>query len=163
MNVRDYWQSLAARERFVAVFGGAFLMLVVGYVTVHEPLMGKLAQTRATLAAEIVTLESLQDTLAAAKELRGRAPTKTALPSGQSAISFVNESASEFSLAQHIRRIVPGGDTLSVVMEAAPFDAVMAWLTSLARAHHLHVSRLSVERVSSATGAVNLNLVFEMP
>lgn len=160
MMMREYWENLAGRERVALAIGAGILCLALFYVMVHEPLHNNLARARTTLNAEVETLAQLESTVAAAGQLRAGVAADTRLPDGQSPVAFINSSAAAFSVESYIRQITPRGNLLTVVMEAAPFDDVAAWLADLARKYNLHVSRVSLDRVNGANGAVNLNLVF---
>ena len=76
-------------------------------------------------------------------------------PNGESLLVIVDRSARESGLAGALSGSEPGGaGSLSVRLEKAPFDALMAWLARLAQQNGVVVDSATIEK-AGAPGLVN--------
>ena len=141
------------RERRMLLIGGAALLLIVIF-GILVPLDRSVSHAQQRLAKKRVDLAWMQSV---APELAGSAPPPAA--SGESLLLIVDRSARESGLAKALAGSEPGsGGSLSIRLEKAPFDALVAWLARLSQQNGVTVESATVEK-AGAPGLVNAAIV----
>jgi len=144
---------LAPRERRMVFLGGglALVLLVFGVLV---PLDRSVAHAQQRLAKKHADLAWMQSV---APEIAASAPPPAA--TGESLLVIVDRSAREAGLANSLAGSEPGASgSLSVRLEKAPFDALIAWLARLAQQNGVAVDSATIER-AGAPGQVNAAIV----
>lgn len=155
MNIRDWYASLAERERRTVLTGAvvAIVLLVVGGVW----------QLHAARSAASARVETKRADLA---WMQAVAPRVQAMPRGQSSESLpllVDRTARDAGLAQALSGADPAGSGgLRVRFEAASFDALVTWLARVQQERGLVVESASVDGTDTE-GLVNASLVLRGP
>jgi general secretion pathway protein M len=145
--------SLSARERRM-VIGAAVLAVVLLIFGILVPLDRSVAHAQARLAKKKADLTWMQGVAPQFATL-GPAPAS----SGESLLVIVDRSAREAGLAGSLSGSEPGASgSLSVRLEKAPFDALVAWLGRLAQQNGVSVDSATIEK-SGAPGLVNAAIV----
>jgi general secretion pathway protein M len=145
--------ALSGRERRMLMAGGALAaaILVFGILI---PLDHSVARAQERLAKKHADLAWMQSV---APELAATAPPPAA--SGESLLVIIDRSARESGLAGALSGSEPGGPgSLSVRLEKAPFDTLVAWLARLAQQNGVTVDSATIEK-SGAPGLVNAAIV----
>ena len=145
--------SLSARERRMLVPAAvlAVLLLIFGILV---PLDRSVAHAQARLAKKKADLTWMQGAAPQFATL-GPAPASSA----ESLLVIVDRSARESGLAGSLSGSEPGASgSLSVRLEKAPFDALVAWLGRLAQQNGVSVDSATIEK-SGAPGLVNAAIV----
>jgi general secretion pathway protein M len=139
-----WWSGLSPRERILVGTLGALLALVVLVYGVVKPLQA----ARADAVADIRTYETLNARIRAAGSLGAPAgpPPRTGTPE-----TIVATSAQGFALQPAVQP-VPSG--VRATFTDASYDAVVNWMTDLARTSSLTATRVELRR-GSAAGRVN--------
>jgi general secretion pathway protein M len=145
--------ALSPRERRMLLIGAiaAVAILIFGVLI---PLDRSVAHAQQRLAKKRADLSWMQSV----------APQIGLLPpvsagGGESLLVIVDRSAREAGLASALAGSEPGGPgNLSVRLEKAPFDALIAWLTRLAQQNGVTVDSAVIEK-TGAPGLVNANIV----
>lgn len=160
--MKDWFDNLEARERWMVAAGAAFVVIVVFIVGIVRPLNRGTRQAEERVQAKTQLLEDLR---AAQAELRARGPgsTKTAVRSNESLYVIVDRSTRAKGLAGALKRNQPVGDSgIRVRLEDASFDQVLAWLGTLRESYGLTIVNASFNG-SSQPGLVTASLVLERP
>jgi len=145
--------ALSPRERRM-VFGGAALALALLIFGVLLPLDRGVAHAQQRLAKKHADLAWMQSV---APEIAASAPPPAA--TGESLLVVVDRSARESGLASSLAGSEPGAPgSLSVRLEKAPFDALVAWLARLAQQNGVTVDSATIER-AGGPGLVNAAIV----
>lgn len=153
--MRDWFASLAPRERKSVLGAGALVVVVVVYIAVIEPLIEHRAMLERGVAAQRELVTWMRGV---AGELDAGAPVSDA---GGSLFAVVDRSVRGTALAGAVQRVQPEGTgTVRVWLDGADFDELVRWVAALDRRHGIGVSSLSVER-GPAPGAVNVRLTLE--
>jgi general secretion pathway protein M len=149
----ESFAALSARERRMVLVGGG-LALVLFIFGVLVPLDRSVAHVQARLAKKHADLTWMQSV---APELAASAPPPAA--SGESLLVIVDRSAREAGLASSLAGSEPGASgSLSVRLEKAPFDTLVAWLTRLTQQNGVSVDSATIEK-TGAPGLVNAAIV----
>ena len=145
--------ALSPRERRLVVAGGvvAALLLVIGILI---PLDRSVAHAQQRLAKKHADLTWMQSV---APELAASAPPPQA--TGESLLVIIDRSARESGLAGALAGSEPGGaGTLSLRLEKAPFDTLVAWLARLAQQNGVRVESATIDKAGEP-GMVNAAIV----
>jgi general secretion pathway protein M len=149
----ESFAALSARERRMVLVGSglAVVLLIFGVLV---PLDRSVAHAQARLAKKHADLTWMQSV---APELAASTPPPAA--SGESLLVIVDRSAREAGLASSLAGSEPGAaGTLSVRLEKAPFDTLVAWLTHLTQQNGVSVDSATIEK-TGAPGLVNAAIV----
>jgi type II secretory pathway component PulM len=148
-----WFAGLSLREQRI-VQGGALLVPVLLIVGVLLPLDRSVAQTHQRLLKKRNDLAWMQ----------GVAPELAASPqppsaAGESLLVIVDRSARESGLAGALAGSEPAGPGgLSLRLQKAPFDTLIAWLARLAQQNGIRVDSATIDG-AGAPGLVNAAVV----
>lgn len=156
--MKAWWESLQSRERWLVKLGIAVSLAFFGWLLVLRPLsvaQVRLSQSVATLEQQVATAQGQVAAILAARNAGlGSAPRA----SGRSLMALTDASAREAGLGTALKRIQPEGETeVKIEMEAADFDALVAWLERLDVSEGVVISEWSVDR-ALAPGVVNARM-----
>jgi len=146
-------ERLSERDRRILLIGSlaALALLIFGILI---PLDRSVARERAKLTQKRADLAWMQSV---APELASSAPPPSA--TGESLLVIIDRSARESGLASAITGSEPGAaGSLSIRLEKAPFDTLIAWLARLSQQNGVYVDSATIEK-GGAPGLVNAALV----
>jgi general secretion pathway protein M len=153
-RLRSWWAGLAERERRVLGGGGIALALIVLYTGAWEPLAAAQQRRALDLQAARAMAVQLEDLAAVA----GRGAPRTVQGAGQSLLAIVDQSRKATAITKPPTRLQPEGDnTVRVVLEDVPFDALVRWLADLQMRYGVRVDNADIER-ESGPGLVSARL-----
>jgi general secretion pathway protein M len=145
--------ALSARERRMLI-GSAVLVVILLVFGVLVPLDRSVAHAQQRLAKKHADLTWMQSV---APEITAAGPPPGA--TGESLLVIIDRSARESGLANSLAGSEPGAPgSLSVRLEKAPFDTLIAWLARLAQQNGVTVDSATIEK-AGAPGLVNAALV----
>lgn len=152
-SAAQWFAALSQRERRIVQVGAALvpLLLVFGVLL---PLDRSVAQTHERLVKKRNDLAWMQ----------GVAPELAASPqppsaAGESLLVIVDRSARESGLSGSLAGSEPAGPGgLSLRLQKAPFDTLIAWLARLAQQNGIRVDSATIDS-AGAPGLVNAALV----
>jgi len=152
-SLLDSYAALSMRERRM-VLGGVIAAVAIFIFGILVPLDRSVAHAQQRLAKKHADLVWMQGV---APEIAASAPPPAA--NGESLLVIVDRSARESGLGSALSGSEPGGPgTLSVRLEKAPFDALIAWLARLAQQNGVAVDSATIEK-AGAPGLVNAAIV----
>lgn len=93
-----------------------------------------------------------------APEIRA-AGGQVAADTGEAPVVLVDRVGREAGLANALRGTQPNGAGVRVQLEAAPFDTLITWLSTLDEQHGLAVESITVDR-AARPGIVNASITF---
>ena len=159
--MRDWFESLEARERVFVAAGAAFVVLALVYAFVWLPL----DRHQQRLAANVASWERSIAELAPLKALAagGAAPVPSSIGGGQTPVVIVDQTLRARGLDGALQRSQPTtSDGIRVEFEDVAFDELVLWLGDLNRQFSMQVSSGSVSAASRAEpGRVNATLTLE--
>jgi general secretion pathway protein M len=149
----ERYAALSERERRMLLLGALALALIIVF-GILVPLDRSVAKAQQRLQKKHEDLAWMQSV---APELAGTAPPPAA--SGESLLLIVDRSARESGLAKSLAGSEPGGTgNLSVRLEKAPFDTLVAWLARLSQQNGVTVESATLEKAGTP-GLVNAAIV----
>ncbi len=148
----ESFAALSARERrlVLGALALAALLLVLGVLI---PLDRSVAHAQDRLAHKRADLSWMQGV---APELAAATPPPAA--TGESLLVIIDRSARETGLGGALTSEPAGPGSLSVRLQKAPFDTLIAWLGRLAQQNGVRVESATIER-ADAPGLVNAAIV----
>lgn len=148
--VMMWWEARAPRERLLLAVLLIVLAVWLIVVAVWQPLQSARQHLGDQIARHDRALSVLQSQpVTAAPET---------VTDGRPLANVITDSVGAFQLT--IRRLEPEGSRVRVVLEDAPFDAVILWLETVQRDQGLRVSEIEMTR-RPAPGVVNAVLALE--
>ncbi len=149
----QWFTELSGREQRI-VQAGAVVVLLIFVMGVLLPLDRSVAQARQRLTkkgTDLAWMQGVASELAAAPQ-----PASTA---GESLLVIVDRSARESGLAGSLAGSEPAGPGgLSLRLQKAPFDALVAWLARLAQQNGIRVDSATIDSAGSP-GLVNAAVI----
>jgi general secretion pathway protein M len=152
-RLAQWFTGLSERERRI-VQAGAVVVLLLFVIGVLLPLDRSVAQAHQRLAKKSRDLAWMQ----------GVAPELAAAPqppsaAGESLLVIVDRSARESGLAGSLAGSEPAGPGgLSLRLQKAPFDMLVAWLARLAQQNGIRVDSATIDGAGTP-GLVNAAIV----
>jgi type II secretory pathway component PulM len=149
----DAYAALSQRDRRLAI-AGALMLIGIVLFSVLIPLDRAVAHARTRLEQKRTDLAWMQTV--AVPALRN-APAPNA--NGESLLVLVDRSTREARLDTAMRGSDQGAaGSLSLRLEKAPFDALVAWLARLAQQNGVVIDSATIEKTGD-TGLVNAAIV----
>lgn len=156
--MKEWYRSLARRERRALLLAAAVLSMGLIYVAVVEPLPTRLDQSRSRLHAQQTLLEWMQKASKEAEHLRGSAAARPLRAADQSVLAVIDRTTRRAGLKDSVKRLVPETeDTVRVWMEGASFDRLIAWLAGLSEQYGIENTNIAVNR-EDEPGLVRANM-----
>lgn len=161
--IAAWWQALAERERRMLAAGALVVALLLGWAFVWHPLALARDELQARVARERVDLAWMQQTAGEVATLRAKGARGQVDRQGKSLFALADATARGAGLASSLKRVEPTGSrSVRVSFESANFDALIAWVDSLARDYGVQATDVSADRVEGI-GLVNARVVLEEP
>ncbi len=146
-GLRGYWDGLSPRDQRVLAIGIVFVVLVILWLAVWEPLRSARDHARVRLAASTKDLSMMRELAPQLQAMTARA--STAAVDGRSLLVLVDATARASEVADGLLRVEPvAGEQVRVYFESVGFDALMTWLTELDSRHGARVQELSINRAA---------------
>lgn len=156
--MREWWEGLGTRERFIAIAGSLVLVPFLFWLLVWRPLAGGVTRLDHEVASQRENVLWMQTAAAELQRLRGSSGQAAAGLGGRSLLAVVDQSARSAGLGNGLKRIEPdSADAVRVRLEGVSFDALVQWLDQLSRQHGILASLVSIER-ETGPGQVNVRL-----
>jgi general secretion pathway protein M len=161
--MRQWWESLAERERLLLSVGVLVLALLLAYLFVVEPLQSELKTATAERDAKTALFHKLQGAAAEADALRAQQVVAGSLPDGADARSLVQQSAEAAGLKEQMRNVGSGdAGTVKLGLEQAQFDTALLWLVTLRQQYGLRVEAFSATR-GGEPGTADIDVTLGVP
>lgn len=159
--MRDWFDSLAPRERLLVATGGVLVVILLFWAIILAPLSSKVRQLSERVEGKKSTLAWMS--AAAAEITSAGAVAASAGNPDQSLVVVIDRTARQSGLGETITRNQPvGDDGIRVRMEGAGFDTVTQWLGQLQTAHGLSLEAATFER-GSVNGTVTASITLRQP
>ena len=150
-------RSLSPRDRRTLLFGGIIAAILIVLVVVL-PLARSVSRLHDQVARKQTDLVWMRH---AAPEIAAAGPVRSS--AGESLIVIVDQSAHEAGLGGALAGSQPSGrGSLSVQLEKAPFDTLVAWLARLSQQNGVQIESATIDS-AGAPGTVNASLVLKSP
>ena len=156
MNKLQAWYSgLQEREQRMVAIGGIVVAVLILVMGILVPLQSAVSTAAARNDKKRDDLEWMQLNASEVRAAGDQLPANT----GEAPVVLVDRVGREAGLASALRGTQPSGTGVRVQLEAAPFDTMITWLTTLDERYGLAIESITVDR-AVRPGAVNANITF---
>ena len=156
MNKLQSWYSgLQEREQRMVAIGGIVVALLILVMGILVPLQSAVSTAVSRNETKRDDLEWMQLNAPEVRAAGDQLPANT----GEAPVVLVDRVGREAGLASALRGTQPSGTGVRVQLEAAPFDTMITWLTTLDERYGLAIESITVDR-AVRPGAVNANITF---
>jgi general secretion pathway protein M len=158
--MKDWFESLQARERLFVMMAAAFLLFAILYLGIWMPL----DRGQKTLALSVDTWKTALAELRPLKsQLQGSGPGQARIAgSNQSLVVIIDNTLRERGLYSALQRSQPtASDGIRVEFENIAFDDLVLWLGDLSTNYGLQVQSGSFSNPRNSEGRVNSTLTLE--
>jgi len=153
--IRDWFATLAPRERMIVLGGGFLAVLIVLWGGIWRPLASGAVELDDAIAAKRALLTSLQR----ARSIAAQPGATINGAAGQSLVLLVDQTHRNFGLEGTLTRNQPdGSDGIRVTFQNSSFDGLIAWLGALHVSYGITVDTASIDG-ARAPGVVNATVV----
>lgn len=161
--MRNWFYSLAPRERLMVTGGGAAVAVALTFLMIWAPFAEKRAQLAVSVKAQQETLEWMRQASLQVQQMRNSNLQTAVINDPRSLLSIVDSTAEQSGVREPITRMEPEGDDgVKLSMENADFDATIRWLGGLKRIHNVEVAQASITP-SDVPGQVDTHLSLQRP
>ncbi len=158
---RTRFHALPERDKRVLAIGTVVVALLLAWAFVWYPLAQKREQLAARVGADRAALAGMRQEQAQVPGLTAHTSHTGADRQGKSLLALADASARGAGLGTALKRVEPSGArSVRVSFEAVNFDALAAWIESLARDYGVQTSDFSADRVEGL-GLVNARVTLE--
>jgi len=153
MNVRDWLDSLSARERNLVYAAGALVTVALLYLVLVLPVQTSGNRMASRVGQKTADLAWMRAQAPQAMAAAGAARSS----GGESLVVLVDRTAREAGLGTSLRDQSPDGNSgLRLRIEGASFDTLVTWLASLQQQHGVSIEAANID--AAAPGLVNATL-----
>lgn len=159
MMVKDWFNSLQPRERYLVVGGSVIVLILLVYLWLLEPVSKEVSQLRTTVASGENQILWMQNASAEAQTLKGGASRNNKVDTRTSLITAVERSASSSGIRAQLKRMEPqGSKKISTEFKAVGFDQLINWLGVLEKNYAAKTVQLNSTR-GDASGRVDARII----
>ena len=145
--MKEWFDSLEARERRIMLVGAVVLLLVIIYFLGWEPFINRLHELRESTQKKQLDVAWMQNAAQQVKQLQARNTAPAQLGAGQSLLGVIDRTAKLKKLGDSVKRVQPDGSSKArVSLESANFDVVIAWLEELERRYGVGIETITFEK-----------------
>jgi type II secretory pathway component PulM len=153
MNAREWLANLSPRERNLVYAAAGLASLLLLYLVLVLPFQASGARLQKRVAQKTVDLAWMREVAPQVMAAAGA----TARQGGESLVVLVDRTARDAGLGTALRDQSPNGENgLRLRLEAASFDALVAWLAGLQQMHGVAIEAATFD--AAAPGLVNATL-----
>ncbi len=159
--MKDWWESLQARERYMVLVAGVLVTITILYFAVWTPIVSSRDSKQARVDAKRDTVVWMLTKKQEVEHLKRINPNlfKTSSDS-RSLLAIVDTGAKQMGIRSTIKRIEPkGDDSVQLHLEDIAFDYLIVLLGELERRNNIGVADASFnrsEQIGKVTGKVTL-------
>jgi len=145
--MKEWFESLEARERRIMLGGGVVLLLMLVYFLGWEPFINRLHGLRESTQQKELDVTWMRNAAQQVKQLQARSEAPAHLGSGQSLLGVIDRTAKLKKLNDSVKRVQPDGSNKArVSLESANFDIVIAWLEELERHYGVGIETITFDK-----------------
>jgi general secretion pathway protein M len=157
MAVREWFEALAPREKWLVTVAGALAILAVAVIGLIRPLASSRHALGEQLAEKRAILADIERVAARLGQAGGTAsPANT--PSGESLVVLIDRTTRARGLGGYLKRNEPDGtSSIRLRFENVPFDELVTWLVEIQASQAVSVVSASADP-GQGVGRVSANL-----
>lgn len=159
---KDWWQSLAVREKQAVSIGGGVLAVFLIYSLIYAPLYTRIDSMRKQIVTSSKTLAWMQQ---ADKQIADLSRSGVKAHSGETPVTVLSEIQTQLNtanLAQTLTQLKQiTTDSISLQFKEVSFDKMISVLIALSRTHAVTVTQCTVI-AANTPGMVDADIVVRL-
>ncbi len=159
--MREWWDSLQAKERLMAVIGAIFIGIAILYLVVWSPIANSRDHKKMRVENKRETLLWMSQKRQEVEHLKRINPNLfNQATDNRSLLAIVDTGAKQMGIRSSITRIDPNGENNAQIwLEDMSFDYLIVLLGELERRNHVQVANAALsksEQIGKVSGKVTL-------
>lgn len=159
--MKEWWDSLQAKERLMAAIGAIFVAIAILYLMVWSPIADSRDNKKMRVENKRETLTWMSQKRQEVEHLKRINPNLfNQATDNRSLLAIVDTGAKQMGIRSSITRIDPDGDNKAQIwLEDMSFDYLIVLLGELERRNHVQVADASLsksEQIGKVSGKVTL-------
>lgn len=163
IKAKEWWSTLAAREKAAMTAGVAAAILFIVYQWVWSPFLEHVNQMRKRIVSDQETLAWMQSADQEIKKIESQAGSKTKAVSPVELLSRIQKQINQAGLEQSLSQLKQASnDSIEVHFQKVDFEKLMALLVDILKQQSVSVTQFSVISSGESTGIVNADMIFKL-
>lgn len=159
--MKEWWDSLQAKERLMAAIGAIFVAIAILYLMVWSPIADSRDNKKIRIENKRETLTWMNQKRQEVEHLKRINPNLfNQATDNRSLLAIVDTGAKQMGIRSSITRIDPDGENKAQIwLEDMSFDYLIVLLGELERRNHVQVADASLsksEQIGKVSGKVTL-------
>ena len=159
--MKEWWDSLQAKERLMAAIGAIFVAIAILYLMVWSPIADSRDNKKIRVENKRETLTWMNQKRQEVEHLKRINPNLfNQATDNRSLLAIVDTGAKQMGIRSSITRIDPDGENKAQIwLEDMSFDYLIVLLGELERRNHVQVADASLsksEQIGNVSGKVTL-------
>jgi general secretion pathway protein M len=157
-ELTNWYRGLQQRERQLVLAAAVLIIITLLYLVIWEPIHEGLEEQTQKYQAQLEVLEWMQAASAEAAALKASGISNKNVSSTQPVTLLVENSAATAGLKPFMSKLESTSDKgARVTLDAASFDQLLLWLSTLQSQYGISVSAANLDR-DDKPGAVNVRM-----
>jgi general secretion pathway protein M len=162
LKLKEWWSSLASREKRMLSAGGSLTALFILYQWIWSPYMDMVTGMREHIESQQKVLEFMRTADAEIARNQGNAHPKGIKTSPIILLSLLQKQIVQAGLAQSLQQLKQASnDSVAIAFKKVDFDKMINLLIATMKEQNVALAQMSVNS-ENAQGMVNANLVLKI-
>lgn len=157
-NIQNWYLGLQQRERQLVLAASTVIIITLLYLIIWEPIHNGLEKQKQKHQSHITNLEWMQTAASEVRVLKSSGASNRNKNNSQPVSLLVETSAANAGLKPYLSKLESTSDKgARVTIDAAPFNQMLLWLSTLQTQYGITVSSANLDR-DEKPGAVNARM-----
>ena len=157
-DIQNWYHGLQQRERQLVLAASILVITTLLYLIIWEPIHNGVQDQTQRYQSQLEILDWLQTAATEVRTLKATGASKRKTNSSQPVTLLVEQSATTAGIKPFIRKLESTSDKgARITIDAASFDQVLLWLSTLQTQYGITVSSANLDRAEKQ-GAINARM-----
>ena len=157
-DLQNWYHGLQQRERRMVLAAAGLILITLFYLAIWEPILKGVDEQAQQYQTQLDILDWMQNAAVEVRALKATGAARRQSNSSQPVSLLVEQSATAAGLKPYVIKLESTSDKgARVTIEAASFDQMLLWLSTLQTQYGITVSSANLDR-DEKPGAVNARM-----
>ena len=157
-DIQNWYHGLQQRERQLVLAASILVITTLLYLVIWEPIHNGVQDQTQRYQSQLEILDWMQTAANEVRTLKATGASKRSTNSSQPVTLLVEQSAATAGIKPFIRKLESTSDKgARITIDAASFDQVLLWLSTLQTQYGITVSSANLDRAEKQ-GAINARM-----
>jgi general secretion pathway protein M len=163
IKVKEWWNTLATREKQVVAAGGTLLTVFIVYAGIWSPYVGRVSAMRGRIESEQKVLRWMQSADSEISMIEKQSPGTTGKPvSPVVLLSLLQKQIDAAGLGQNLTQLKQSSNaSIEIHFQKVGFDKLSGLLIDAAKRYNVSVVQMSAAADNGTPGVVNADLILK--